>query len=421
MPADRHGMREMLFLAHRFPYPPDKGEKIRSWNMIRHFAQTWRVHLGCLSDSPEDAQHLDAVRAVCAEVASFPITPRRQKLRALARFRPGRPLMVDYYGHAGLAAWVEQTRRERPIALGFAYSTPMADYLLGTGTPLVLDMVDVDSEKFAAYAAGAGWPLRHVWAREARTLLAYETQATLQADLALLVSDAECARFTALAPATRGRVVAVQNGVDLAYFHPALGFENPYPDAAPRAVFTGHMDYPPNAEAAIWFATAVLPLLRARDPAWCFAIVGANPTAAVLALATQPGVQVTGRVPDIRPWVAHATLAAAPLRIGRGIQNKVLEAMAMGRPVVASPQAFEGVAATPDRDLLVADGAPAMAAAIVAVRNGLHPGLPAAARAAMERGYAWAATLRRLDDLLDSRLSLRDNPPAAARGQETTA
>jgi len=415
-------MREMLFLAHRFPYPPDKGEKIRSWNLIRHFAQTWRVHLGCLSDNPDDAKYLPIIREICGEVASFPITPRLQKLRALARLRPGRPLMVDYYRHPGLQAWVARMLRERPIALAFAYSTPMAAYLLHPGRPkLVLDMVDVDSEKFAAYAAEARWPMRHVWAREAGTLLAYETQAALQADLALLVSDAECARFTALAPATRGRVVAVQNGVDLAYFHPALGFANPYPDVAPRVVFTGHMDYPPNAEAAIWFATEVLPLLRARDPAWCFVIVGANPTHAIQALTAQPGIQVTGRVPDIRPWVAHATVAAAPLRIARGIQNKVLEAMAMGRPVVASPQAFEGVAATPDRDLLVAEGAPAMAAAIAAVRNGLHPGLPAAARAAMERGYAWAATLRRLDDLLDSRLALRDNPAAAPRGQETTA
>ena len=411
-------MREMLFLAHRFPYPPDKGEKIRSWNMICHFAKTWRVHLGCLSDNAEDACHFAAVRAVCGEVASFSIIPRTQKLRALARLRPGRPLILDYYGHAGLAAWVRQLLADRPIALAFAYSTPMADYLRDARVPWVLDMVDVDSEKFAAYAATSAWPMRQVWAREARTLLAYEARASMRADLALLVSDAECARFAALAPQTQGRVVAINNGVDLDAFHPQHDFENPYPDAAPRAVFTGHMDYPPNAEAAIWFAQSVLPLLRAGAD-WRFAIVGANPGPAVQALTSLPGVQVTGRVADVRPWLAHAAVAVAPLRIARGIQNKVLEAMAMGRPVVASPQAFEGVAATPGRDLLVAEGATAMAEAIGAVHGGAHPGLAAAARAAMENSYAWAASLRRLDDLLDSRLGLRDKLRAAAYAKET--
>ena len=418
-------MREMLFLAHRFPYPPDKGEKIRSWNMIRHFAQSWRVHLGCLSDHAGDAAHIDAVRAVCGEVACFDVDPRRQKLRALLRLRPGRPLMVDYYGHAGLAAWVRRMLAERPIGLAFAYSTPMADYLLGRNLPWVLDMVDVDSEKFAAYAATSRWPMRTVWAREARTLLRYEERATLAADLALLVSDAERRRFEALAPHIRGRVEAVQNGVDLAYFSPAHDLPDPYAGtphgAAPRIVFTGHMDYPPNAEAAIWFAREVLPLLRPRDPRPGFIVVGANPGPEVRALADLPGVQVTGRVADVRPYVAHAAMAVAPLRIARGIQNKVLEAMAMGRPVVASPQAFEGVAAEPGRDLLVAEGAADMAASIDAVLDGGHPRLPAAARAAMQRAYAWDATLGHLDDLLDTHLRPRDKLPAPPRPKESTA
>ena len=226
-------MQELLFLAHRFPYPPDKGEKIRSWNMIRHLAKTWRVHLGCLSVDGEDTRHLDAGRAVCAEVASFPVSPRAQKLRALARLRPGRPLMLDYYGHAGLHAWVKRMLAARPIALGFACSTPMAQYLDDAGLPWVLDMVDVDSEKFAAYAAEGRFPMRHVWAREARTLLAYEEQAVRRANLSLLVSEAECRRFAALAPRTDGRVFAVQNGVDLDYFHPGHAFARPWQGDAP--------------------------------------------------------------------------------------------------------------------------------------------------------------------------------------------
>ena len=384
-------------------------------------AQSWRVHLGCLSDNPDDIRHMDAVRAVCGEVACFSVAPRMQKLRALARLRPGRPLMVDYYGHAGLAAWVRRMLAEQPVALGFAYSTPMAEYLMGGGLPWVLDMVDVDSEKFAAYAGAAGWPMRAVWAREARTLLAYEAKATMAAEFATLVSDAECQRFATLAPGTAGRVFAVQNGVDLDYFHPRHHFASPYPDTAPRAVFTGHMDYPPNAEAAVWFAEQVMPLLRAANPTLGFVVVGANPTPAVQALAALPGVQVTGRVADVRPYLAHGAVAVAPLRIARGIQNKVLEGMAMGRPVVASPQAFEGVVAMPGRDLLVADGTGPMAAAIGAVLRGEHPGIPAAARGAMEQGYAWEATLGRLDGLLDSHLKLRDKVADAARAKEKAA
>ena len=394
-------MRDLVFLAHRFPYPPDKGEKIRSWNMIRHLARSWRVHLGCLSDNPDDAGHLDAVRAVCAEVASFPVVPRQQKLRALARLRPGRPLMIDYYGHAGLAAWVNRTLAAHPDAVGFAYSTPMAEYFRGRRIKLVLDMVDVDSEKFAAYAEQARPPMRWVWAREARTLLAYEDRAARRANLALLVSAAECRRFDALAPGSAGRVLPLQNGVDLDYFHPAHGFDRPWPDAAPRLVFTGHMDYPPNAEAAIWFAEQVMPLLRGTAMAPRFVVVGANPGLAVQKLAAQQDIEVTGRVPDVRPYLAHAAAAVAPLRIARGIQNKVLEAMAMGRPVVASLPAFEGIEATPGRDLLVADDPAGLAAAVAAVLAGAHPGLPAAARAAMEAGYAWSAVFARLDGLID--------------------
>jgi glycosyltransferase involved in cell wall biosynthesis len=163
-------------------------------------------------------------------------------------------------------------------------------------------------------------------------------------------------------------------------------------------VFTGNMDYWPNADAAVFFAREVMPLLAGRDPAPRFVIVGANPTPEVLAL---PGVQVTGRVPDVRPYVAHAAVSVAPLRIARGIQNKVLEAMALGRPVVASPQAFEGVRAEAGQDLLVGDGAAAIARLVGEVLDGAHPGLGAAGRRAVERGYAWADTLARLDGFLD--------------------
>jgi sugar transferase (PEP-CTERM/EpsH1 system associated) len=201
--------------------------------------------------------------------------------------------------------------------------------------------------------------------------------------------------------------LAIEQGVDLAKFNPALQFTSPYPAGTQQIVFTGNMDYWPNADAAMWFARDILPLVRRTHPRAHFTVVGANPGPAVRALAQLPGVTVTGRVDDVRPWIAHADVSVCPLRIARGIQNKVLEAMALGRPVVASPQAYEGVRAQAGTELLVADGAQATADSVAAVLDGHHPGLNRAARTAMERGYAWEGVLSRLDRVLEDAISSR--------------
>jgi sugar transferase (PEP-CTERM/EpsH1 system associated) len=219
----------------------------------------------------------------------------------------------------------------------------------------------------------------------------------------LFVTEAEARRFVTLAPESAGRVDWLENGVDLAQFNPALDFANPYaglPGDGPDLVFTGNMDYWPNVDAAVWFAENVLTRLQRIHAGLRLHVVGANPALQVKRLVERPGVYVTGRVPDVRPYVAHAALAVAPLRIARGIQNKVLEAMAMAKPVVASRQAFEGIHATPGRDLLVGDGAPAMVQAVLDILDGRYPGLPAAARAAVEARYSWPAQLVRLDRVL---------------------
>lgn len=394
-------MRDLIFIAHRIPYPPDKGEKIRGFNLLRHLSRSYRIHLGCLVDEPSDMRHLAALREWCVDVAGFQIDKRRQKLKALAKIRPGRPLMLDYYGHPGLHRWVRDSMARRHMDVVYVFTAAMAPYVedLGRGG-VILDALDIDSEKWAAYAAHARWPMRAVWSREGRTLFAYERAAAMRCDHTLFVSQQECDRFVELAPETAGRVHAVENGVDLDRFSPSLVFRTPFAGPGPHVVFTGHMDYWPNADAVRWFVAEALPPLRQRHLTIEFHIVGANPGPEVSRLADTPGVRVTGRVPDPRPYVAHADVCVAPLRIARGIQNKVLEAMAMGRPVVASPQAFAGVRATPGRDLLVADGAAETVAAIAGSLAGAHPGLGEAARAAMVRSYAWTATLRELDSIL---------------------
>ncbi len=394
-------MQDLLFLCHRIPYPPDKGDKIRAWHMLRHLAQTHRVHLGCLADDPADLAHLPMLRALCASVACPAIDKRRQRIRALARLRPGRPLTLDYFHHAGLQDWVRQTLRREPIGRMFVFSSAMAPYVMqgSPGIPAILDMVDVDSEKWTTYAEQTRLPMRPVWAREGRTLLAFERRAAAWFDRTLFVSEDECRRFVALAPEAAGRAGWVENGVDLDYFSPRHAGPNPYEGGRP-IVFTGTMDYRPNVEAVTFFARSVMPLLRARHPDAAFHIVGASPTPGVQALADLPGVHVAGRVDDTRPYMAHAALAVAPLQIARGVQNKVLEAMAMARPVLVSSQALEGLHAEPGRDLLTADDPAAMVAGVAEILDGGHAGMGAAARAAVERAYPWATTLQRLDQLL---------------------
>ena len=401
-------MQDLIFVSHRIPYPPDKGEKIRGLNLLKHLSKSYRIHLGCLTETPEDPGHLETLREWCTTAAGFPIDKRRQKITALLRARPGRPLMLDYYRHPGLQRWTDETVARTPGAISYIYSVAMMPYLERVHRPgqpapgrrAILDAQDIDSEKWTTYAQSAAFPMRHVWSREGRTLLAYERHAARSCEATLFVSPQEAARFAELAPESAARTHAVENGVDLDRFSPTLDLPTPYTTPGPHLVFTGNMDYWPNADAVAWFATDVMPRLRAARPTLEFHIVGANPGPATLKLATLPGIHVTGRVPDVRPFVAHADACVAPLRIARGIQNKVLEAMAMARPVVASPQAFEGVRATAGQDLLVADGAEPTAAAILSVLDGHHPGLAQAGRRAVEAGYAWSATLARLDAIL---------------------
>ena len=392
---------DLLFISHRIPWPLNKGEKIRGWHVIEHLARAWRIHLGCVVDDPADMAHVAKLQSMCASVGAFPIDRRVQKVRALLRARPGRPLMPDFYFSPALQRWVDTAMAHTKMDVVYIFSVAMAPYVIGLDHPCkLLDATDIDSEKWAEYATSAKFPMRLVWAREGRNLLAYERACAAAFKTTFFVSQPEVDRFVELAPEIAGRVVALENGVDLRRFSPDDRYDSPFSDPAPRVVFTGNMDYWPNADAAIWFAREVMPLLRARAPGVTFWAVGANPTPEVRALAELAGVHVTGRVEDVRPYVAHASVIVCPLRIARGIQNKVLEGMAMGRPVIASPGAFEGVRAEAGKALLVADGVNDFVAKVCEVLGGAHAGLGKAARAAMERGYAWPAVLAKLEEYM---------------------
>jgi sugar transferase (PEP-CTERM/EpsH1 system associated) len=394
-------VKDLLFISHRIPWPLNKGEKIRGWNLIQRMRENYRVHLGCVVDDPADMAHVARLREVCASVGAFPIDKGRQKWRALMNTRPGKPLMPDFYYAPALQRWVDERLAAVPMDVVYIYSVAMGPYALHVpGVRKILDAQDIDSEKWGEYALKAALPMRWVWAREGRTLLAYEREAAAACERTFFVSEPEAARFRELAPEVADRVVAVENGVDLVRFSPADSYEWPFGEAGPCLVFTGNMDYWPNADAVIWFAREVMPVLRARVPGIRFWIVGANPIEAVRALGDLPGVVVTGRVEDVRPFVSHAAAVVCPLRIARGIQNKVLEGMAMGKAVIASAPAFEGVRAAAGVDLIVAEGVGGFVGAVVAVLAGEWDGLGERARAAMEGGYAWERVLGSLEGYL---------------------
>jgi polysaccharide biosynthesis protein PslH len=396
-------MQDLLFLAHRIPFPPDKGDKIRAWNIFRHLARTHRMHLGCFVDDPADRVHLAELRSHCADLCCIPLNRRVQHLKTVLRLRHGKPLSLGYFHDRRLQRWVDAKLATGTIDRVFVFSSSMAGYVMhAKGVRRILDMVDVDSEKWTAYAKTGRFPARAVWAREGRTLLAFERYAAAHFDHSLFAAEHEWQRFVTLAPETVQRTSWVSNGVDSDYFSPAHHFAAPFTSQGAELVFTGRMDYRPNIDAMQWFVREILPLLRQRVPTVRLWIVGSAPSREVLALGKLAGVHVTGRVPDTRPWLAAADVVVAPLRIARGIQNKLLEAMAMARPVVATPEAFEGVRAMPGRDILLAGGVDDTVQRIAEVLDGRHGTLGEAARRAVEAEHQWSVTLRPIDRLFDA-------------------
>ena len=371
---------DILFLAHRLPFPPDRGDRIRGYHIVRHLAERARVHLVAFADREAEAPVAPEFRDLLASCAV--VVRRKSRARAAGEaLLTGKPLSLTAFADARIAAAVE---RVGAVDAAYVFSGQMAQYLPVAASCTVMDFVDLDSVKFADYAAGASCGMRWLYAREARLLSAFERQIARQVDASLFVSAAEAALLLGAR--------AVENGIDAARFDPAR--VRPVAEHG-LIVFTGQMDYPPNIDAVRWFAREVLPAVRAEHRQTRFAIVGRAPTAAVRALAGE-GVIVTGEVHDVRPWLAAAAVVVAPLRIARGVQNKVLEAMAMARPVVATPAASEGI--DHGGTIHVADGALAFVAAVTALLD--RPAAAPEARARVLARYAWPARLASLDTLL---------------------
>jgi sugar transferase (PEP-CTERM/EpsH1 system associated) len=397
-------LRNLLFLTQRIPYPPNKGEKIRMLQILGHLRKSYDVHLGCLVDDPHDLEHVPIVRAMCADSYFAAIDRRRARVTCLRGLLTGEPLSVTFYRDRGLAGWVRRVLRDVKPAAIFVYSSNMAPYVLdlrGRETVCLVDLVDVDSEKWRAYAESGAFPMKQIHAREWRRVAALEARIARECDWSTFVSTAEADLFAQMHPSEAGKIRGISNGVDHAYFDPSQSFEPPYAADRLNFVFTGTMDYPPNIDAVTWFAEAILPVIRRTRPDAAFHIAGLNPAPPVQALTAIEGVFVTGRVPDMRPYIAHASAGVAPMRIGRGIQNKVLEAMAMARPVVVTYDALTGIDAIPGEEVLLADTPETFAAACLRAAGPAGKAIGEAARRRVLRDYTWSQCLRGFDPLLD--------------------
>jgi sugar transferase (PEP-CTERM/EpsH1 system associated) len=405
----------LLYLVHRLPYPPDRGDRIRSWHLLRFLAEHADVDLACLADEPVTDDQRRALAGVCRRVAIAPLG-RMRWWHAAQSLAGGRSATEGLFYNRqlvdALTRWTSDTRYDRVVAFCSSMG-PYLDLPLLAGVPKFVDLVDVDSQKWFDYAATAGGLKRLLFALEGRRVRQLETNLAEKADSLFVVSEPEAELLRGFCPAAN--VQAISNGVDLDYFTPSHSVS---PSLHPSLVFVGALDYRANIDGVTWFCHEVWPLVRARYPQATLSLVGRNPLAAVRELALLPGVELVGQVPDIRPFVAAATVAIAPLRVARGIQNKVLEGAAMGKPVISTSAALEGFDLVPGEHVLRADTPCEWLAAISLLFDNPHERdrMAAAGQAFVERHHAWSARLAPLANLLGLEKGDRFVSPARPEG-----
>jgi len=406
----------LLFLSHRLPFPPNKGDKIRSHALFTHLAARHTVHLGCFIDEVEDFSYANAVSAMAASCKFIPLTKTRKLLRSALAFLNNSSITAEVYQDAEMQQWVDTILQKEKIDCAVVFSSSMAPYLLAgkylAPRHVVFDMVDLDSDKWLQYSKTDGLATSWIYRREATKLLKVERAAAEKFALTYLVSPYEVQCLSRLAPESAERIKPLSNGVNLNYFSSGA-FASPFPQDVTPIVMTGRMDYWPNVEGALWFANVVLPLVKRKVPNARFYVVGGQPVSALRKISSVD-IEVTGEVSDVRPYIAAARVVVAPLRIARGVQNKVLEALAMRVPVVATEEASRGLAVIGGRDLWVANSAEDFASAVVDAERSIERDVIAAnGRAYVEKNHNWNELLATLDTVL------KDLNVSSGRQQQT--
>lgn len=395
-------MSRILYLTHRVPYPPDKGDRIRTYHLLRQLAARGRVWLGCLADEPVPPESHAALGALCERVVAVPVGRRARWAKAGWSLATGGSLSEGLFASSELRGtlrkWVAEAKFDAVVASSSALWPYLRDGAL-RDIPAVVDLIDVDSQKWLDFAAASRPPKRWLYALEAARVRKLEKAIAGKVRAAAVVSRAEAQVYDSFTFV--GAATVATNGVDLDYFQPIQDArDEPGRSPNPSLAFVGALDYMPNEDAAVWFVREMWPAIRARVPTAEFRIIGRNPTPAVRALASVPGVNLVGQVPDVRPFVASASLVVVPLRLARGVQNKVLEAMAMAKALVVAPPAMAALDTTPGVHLLAATTPHEWVVAVCGLLSDplRRQQLGIAARQYVERHHHWERCLQPLVD-----------------------
>ncbi|MDP6369744.1 MAG: TIGR03087 family PEP-CTERM/XrtA system glycosyltransferase [Planctomycetota bacterium] len=385
----------ILFLAQRVPYPPNRGDKISTWRLLKHMGRTHSVRCLAFAHDEEDLRAAEELTEMGYPTTAVPHHGTFRRILSLPLLATGKPLTLGVFGSSKMAALTKEAVAWADLI--YAFSSSMGAFMLPfCQVPRIMHFAELDSDKWRQYSETRTFPMSWVYRREWRTLFSFEQRLAAAVEQNVFVTPLEERIFRDLIPGAPA--VTLRNGVDLGLFapRPELREDN-------HLVFTGVMDYLPNVDACRFFVSDVLPLIRQEIPAVRFSIVGSKPTAEVQHLAQAPGVTVTGFVDSTADWLARASVAVAPIRIARGIQNKVLEAMAMGLPVVSTTTASQGVEGQAGEDYLVADDAGAMAQAICGLLKDREAAqnLGKRARRFVEENYDWEQVFAPLDQILD--------------------
>lgn len=400
MPDQPH----ILFLTHRVPHPPNRGDRIRSWHMLRFLSERANVHLGCLTDEPVSDASLQELDRVCERVAIQPLSGAMRWVQGGWSLLKGRSATEGLFQSPRLKQTIREWARDTKFDAALVFCSSMFQFVKSdefAGIPVVVDLVDVDSEKWRNYAESATFAKSRLYHLEASRVRKLELEIAREVKAVTLVSEEEVKVFRTFCDTDN--VHAISNGVDLDYFHPAPSeYKRAAGDNAFKLIFVGVLDYRANIEGLRWFCNEVWPKVREQIPGIELDLVGRRPGDAARQFATLPGIKLIGEVEDVRPSVWKADVVIAPLTIARGIQNKVLEAMAMTKPIIATPQAVEGTGAIGGEHLISAGSVNAWLSALVKLSGSQHlrSKFAQAARSYVLKQHTWEGQLASLAEHL---------------------
>ncbi len=378
----------ILYLTHGCPYPPNKGDRIRNFHFLKHLAQRHTVTLAYPSFSAQDVAHADSLKSYCSSILTVRLSSTMAKLRCCLSLLRRQPLTNPHFYSGRL----HQLIRQQSYDLVLVDCSSMAQYVRDIQRPKIIDFVDVDSDKWRLYTKMTPFPKSLIYEWEHRRLKDYEAELINEFDASVVISEKEKECLP-----ESDRLFVVGNGINLEYFTPREKYDQN------TMIFTGAMDYFPNIDAVLFFYEQVFPLIKKDIPSAKFIIGGMNPVDRIRALQSDD-VLVTGFVPDMREYLGQATVCVAPLRIAKGVQNKVLEAMAMKVPVVSTSHANFGIQARHRQEILEVDEPHQFAKAVVELlqSKSLREHLADKARTFVENQFSWEHNLQILDDAIST-------------------